>query len=289
MAGCAFRWVAAISIVSVVLTGCGRKEPSSDKPGDPPPVSVSVPPQAAKETAPVNHDPKLHQTFAQATTAMPPDGVDRPPDVTMTGKSVGKLYKDVVKLWEGIPFVSAAGKPLVYRATLDTELGVIEMKLRPDWAPNHVRNFIALARAGYYDGLVFERTVRLRSEEAEDLKVDLIEAGCPEGTGKIGGGSIGYWLKPEFNGQIGHEDGTVGATHDSDPDTAACRFYITLCRARSMDGQFTAFGQVTRGLDIAHKVFTAPVRTDDEYPEGDRPEKPVVIRKVTIEAAEADK
>src|SRR5262249_49989959 len=108
MAGCAFRWVAAIGIVSVVVTGCGRKEPSPDEPSDPPPVSVSVPPQADRETAPVNRDPNLHQTFAQATTAMPPDGVDRPPDVTMTGKSVGKFYKDVVKRWQDISFVSTA-------------------------------------------------------------------------------------------------------------------------------------------------------------------------------------
>ena len=70
------------------------------------------------------------------------------------------------------------------------------------------------------------------------------------------------------------------------PATAACRFYITLSKAPFLDGNFTVFGKVTQGLDVARRIFWLPVRNDPEYPEGDRPVKPAVIRKVTIRTSE---
>jgi cyclophilin family peptidyl-prolyl cis-trans isomerase len=226
---------------------------------------------------------RLDQSFAEATRSHPPADWQRPPDVTMTGKSVGKLYTQVVAAWDGIRFRSADGRQIFYVATLDTELGPIEIALLPELAPNHVRNFLALAKVGYYDGLVFERTVHARSEGQPDL--ELIEGGCPLGTGEIGHGSIGYWLKPEFSAEP-HVEGTVGACHGEETDTAACKFYITLGKAPFLDNNFTVFGKVTQGLDVARKIFALPVRNDPEYPEGDRPEKPVVIRKITVVARE---
>jgi len=231
-------------------------------------------------------DPRLHQSFVEATRKDPPSDWERPPDLTLTGKSVGKLYTEVVGLWDGIRFATEAGKPISYTATLDTEVGSIEIDLRPDLAPNHVRNFIALARAGYYDGLVFERTVRAKPDDQSDGEVEVLEGGCPLGRGDIGLGSIGYWLKPEL-GKEEHDAGTLGACHGAELDTAACSFYITLSKAPLMDNNFTIFGKVTQGLDIARRIFSLPVRNDPEYPEGDRPERPVVIRKVTIHSSES--
>jgi cyclophilin family peptidyl-prolyl cis-trans isomerase len=195
------------------------------------------------------------------------------------------LYGEVVKLWDTIRFTSAQGKTLVYTAILDTELGPLQIALRPDLAPNHVRNFVALARAGYYDGLVFERTIRAKPDDQPDMEVDVLEGGCPLGTGDEGCGSIGYWLKPEFSKEP-HDVGTVGACHGAEPDSAACKFYIALTKAPLLDGNFTVFGKVTDGLDVARRIFSQPVRNDPEFPEGDRPEKPVVIRKVTIQVSE---
>jgi cyclophilin family peptidyl-prolyl cis-trans isomerase len=203
----------------------------------------------------------------------------------LTGKSVGKLYVEVKNNWEQIRFVSPAGKPLAYWATLDTEMGEIDIALRPELAPNHVRSFVALAQAGYFDGLVFERTVH---ENGPDGKLELIEGGCPVGTGEMGYGSIGYWLKPELHPEVPHEEGTVGASHGEGKDTAACKFYITLSRCPFMDGEYTVFGKVTQGLGIARKILSLPVRDDSEFPDGDRPVKPVVIRKVTIHTKEME-
>src|SRR5262249_43963310 len=154
--------------------------------------------------------------------------------------------------------VSEGGKPLTYVATLETELGDIAITMRGDVAPNHVRNFVALIQAGYYDGLVFERTIlQVNANDPAD-RLQMIEGGCPVGTGDIRYNSIGYWLKPEFNDRVKHEEGSVGASHGEEPDTAACQFYITLSKAPLLDGQYTVFGKVSRGLDVAHKIFQQP-------------------------------
>jgi len=271
---------AAATVLAVILAGCGQQKPAQES------SAPSSDDAARQESSPaVALDPNLHQPFAEATTSEPPEDWHRPPDTTLVGKSVGKLYMEVKNNWNQIQFVSHAGKPLAYGATIDTEMGEIEITLRPDLAPSHVRNFIALAQAGYYDGLVFERTVH---EDGPDGRLELIEGGCPMGTGDMGYGSIGYWMKPEIHPEVHHEEGTVGASHGEGKDTAACKFYITLSQCPFMDGEYTVFGKVTQGLGIARKILSLPVRDDSEYPDGDRPAKPVVIRKVTIHTKEVE-
>jgi len=267
-------------MLAAMLIGCGQQKPAQDD------AATSADDASRSETASsIALDPRLHQPFAEATISEPPEDWHRPPDTTLTGKSVGKFYVEVKNNWEQIRFVSPAGKPLAYWATLDTEMGEIEIALRPELAPNHVRSFVALAQAGYFDGLVFERTVH---ENGPDGKLELIEGGCPVGTGEMGYGSIGYWLKPELHPEIPNEEGTVGASHGEGKDTAACKFYITLSRCPFMDGEYTVFGKVTQGLGIARKILSLPVRDDSEFPDGDRPVKPVVIRKVTIHTKEME-
>jgi peptidyl-prolyl cis-trans isomerase B (cyclophilin B) len=265
-----------LAFTSCIFVGCGKQEPAPN--GN---ASAAPTPDAA-----ANPEPVLHQPFATATLSEPPGVWQRPPDLTMTGKSVGKLYTEVVRRWDETKFVNANGSRLKYRAVIDTEEGLIEIQLRPDLAPNHVRNFVALAQSGYYDGLVFERTINEQVPERPDDKLEIIEAGCPLGTGEPGYGSIGYWLKPELHPEGIHEEGAVGACHGDHADTAACKFYINLTKAPFLDGRYTVFGKVTNGLHVARKVLTLPVRSDAEYPEGDRPVKPVVIRKVTIHMEE---
>jgi peptidyl-prolyl cis-trans isomerase B (cyclophilin B) len=269
-----------LSIVMAGLTASGCQRSTDQTAGTVAPT-VNIPSQV--QTVPL--DPRLQQTFAQATRSEPPPDWQRPPDLTMTGKSVGKLYTEVLNRWDSIHFQTDTGRPISYRAILDTELGEIEIALRPDLAPNHVRNFIALAHAGYYDGLVFERAIHATSADNPEVEIQRIEGGCPSGTGEMGQSSIGYWLKSEFSSEP-HDTGVVGACRGEDPDSAACRFYITLNKSPSLDHNFTVFARVTRGLDVARRIVSLPVRNDAEFPEGDRPEKPVVIRKVTIHSSE---
>jgi cyclophilin family peptidyl-prolyl cis-trans isomerase len=245
--------------------------------------------QEAKAEAPDSSpEARWKQSFAEATRAEAmPDWT--PPETTLTGKSVGKVYEEVKKAWPATTLSGESGKLLAFSAILETDQGTVEIALRPDWAPNHVRNFLALAQAGYYDGLVFDHIHREVSESNPAEKLEMVEAGCPLGTGDTGSGSIGYWLKPEFDAKVHHEEGTVGAFHEQEKDTAATRFYITLTKAPLLDGNFTVFGKVTRGLDIARKIFEQPTQSDDGNASGSyRPLKPVVIRKVTIQSKEVD-
>jgi peptidyl-prolyl cis-trans isomerase B (cyclophilin B) len=285
MAVCASRWgraLARLGVVSLVaggfLVGCTPPESNRKPPPKPKPAPPAVFQAPAKVLgAPI--DPRLHQSFKDAVLLEPPDGQQRPPDLTRAGKAVGKLYTEVVKnQWDKVRFQTDDGKSLSYTATVQTELGPIRIELRPDLAPNHVRNFVALARAGYYDGLAFDRTVRESSDD-QSVVLELIEAGCPLGTGEAGYGSIGYWMKPEVSATVRHVQGTVGAWHGEEVESAACKFYITLSDAAPLDGNWTIFGRVTQGLDVARTIRVRPVRED----EPDCPQQPVAIRSVTIQ------
>jgi cyclophilin family peptidyl-prolyl cis-trans isomerase len=309
MARWAKRWkmagrpLAVIALVGALsLSGCGKQSAPSEQADKPLESAPAVASSEANAGSPSGSDSDApprdaqHEPFDKATRGGddPPPNSNPPPDVTASGKSVYKVYKEVIQQWDKVRFVAPDGKRLDYSATIETEQGDIEIALRPDVAPNHVRNFVALARAGYYDELFFDRIVH-EEEEVVPGKVqvlDSIEAGCPLGTGEAGNGSIGYWLKPELaapEAKVSHEPGTVGACHGSEADTAACRFYITLCDAPFLDGNFTVFGKVTRGLDVARRISLQPVILDDEDAEGShRPEKPVKIKKVTIHTSVAE-
>ena len=80
-----------------------------------------------------------------------------------------------------------------------------------------------------------------------------------------------------------HEIGAVGASHGKERDSAACKFYITLCNAPYLDHDYTVFGKVTRGLDVVRRMFASPVIIEDQDPLGhNRPKDPIFIRKATV-------
>jgi peptidyl-prolyl cis-trans isomerase B (cyclophilin B) len=282
----------AALLVAFTLSGCNRGDvPDGDAPAAQPAETAAPGDSSPKPPA---LDPRLTQSFEDATRKDPPADWPRPPDLTATGKSVGKLYTDVVRLWKEVPFANAAGKPIAYAASVETDQGVIEIALRPEVAPNHVRNFVALARAGYYDGLAFERIVHQESDVEKGVQLDLIEGGGPLGVADPGYDGIGYWLKPEFDDRNSpkapHEEGAVGACRGGEEeDTAACKFYIIVGKApASLNGNYTVFGKVTKGLDVARKIHQQPVIEDENDGGYHRPEKPVLIRKVAIHTREVD-
>jgi peptidyl-prolyl cis-trans isomerase B (cyclophilin B) len=286
--------------MGLALAGCSKQagpEEAAKKPSD----AESAPatanagsgqPVAAADTVGQNLGPApmdaWHQPFALATRSSdnPPEGAERPPDSTVTGKPVFKLLAEVQRLWNDVRFSTPEGKPILHTATVETALGKIVIELHPEWAPNHVRNFVALARAGYYDGLRFDRIIHEEANNAP-VKLEQIQAGCPLGTGDFRYGSIGYWLQPEFNEQLHHEEGTVGACHGAEADSAACRFYINLAKAPFLDGNYTVFGKVVEGMEVVRRIHMQPTIIDDQDVGGShRPKDPVVIQKVTIQTRE---
>jgi peptidyl-prolyl cis-trans isomerase B (cyclophilin B) len=284
----AVRRLAVVGVfLAAGLAGCRHKPVA--KPAPKPTEEVKADPQSAV-------DARYRASFADATRKDPlADWA--PPSTTAAGKSVGPLYEQVQKSWDGIQFVTDGGKRIVYHAVLDTEQGTIDIELRPDWAPNHVRSFVALAQAGYYDGLVFNRVVNQQSKKSGD-KVEMIEGGGPLGASPEDQDGIGYWLKDEFNARLPHEEGVVGASHGEEADSAACKFYVMLSKAPRLDGNYTVFGKVVQGLDVARKIEQQPLLKEEEsavdqeedVTGGDyRLAKPVVIRKVMIQSKEVDK
>jgi cyclophilin family peptidyl-prolyl cis-trans isomerase len=273
------RWGIVGLVVAVAPLGCGGSAGGHAAPavaipgpaGDTAPADAPAgPPPAPKAVA-----------FTEAVSEDSPEEQLPPPDQTLNGYSTGKVRMAVQKAWHTIAFTTPAGKKLAYTAVVDTEFGTVKIALRPDVAPNHVRNFVALARAGFYDGLVFERVIEQEGDGPES-KLELVEGGCPLGTGEPGIGHLGYWLYPEFS-DTKHEAGTVGACLNGAEDTAGCRFYVTLSSAPAMDGNFTVFGKVTTGLDVVRTIAKQP-RTEGSP----RPDRPAMIRKVTIQTREVD-
>jgi peptidyl-prolyl cis-trans isomerase B (cyclophilin B) len=149
--------------------------------------------------------------------------------------------------------------------TLDTTLGTIRLALDPGLAPGHVRNMVALAESGFYDGVPFHRVI----------KGFMIQGGCPEGTGT---GGPGYKIKAEFNATP-HEPGTLSMARTNDPNSAGSQFFICLERVPHLDRQYTAFGRCAdaASLDVVRAIGN--VRTGSN----DRPVEPVVIRSATVQ------
>jgi peptidyl-prolyl cis-trans isomerase B (cyclophilin B) len=298
----------ALALITMGLTGCGGSPPASPQAaGESDPIPHATPPDTPKIdpspeaiNAPRVKRDRLHQPFADATRAAdnPPEDSQRPPDRTATDKAVFKLLEQVQSLWDTVRFVTPDGKKkLEYSATIETTMGTIEIALFPEAAPNHVRNFVTLAKAGYYDGLCIDGILHeeVQDEGEAPLKLDQVRGGCPLGTGETGVGSIGYWLRPEYlteeykSAKLTHEPGILSACRGSEPDSAATRFAITLSKAPYLDDSYTIFGKVVKGLDVVRTMSLVPVIIDDSERDGSRqPEKRIVIRSVTIHTREGD-
>ena len=137
------------------------------------------------------------------------------------------------------------------RAVIETKLGNIEIKFFPDVAPNHVNNFIDLAKKGFYDGTIFHRVI----------PGFMIQGGDPNSKdhdkSRHGMGDPGYKLKAEFNDKS-HKRGILSMARSGHPDSAGSQFFICLADAPHLDRQYTVFGEVVSGLDIVDKIVSQP-------------------------------
>lgn len=123
---------------------------------------------------------------------------------------------------------------------LDLTYGRVVIELRPDKAPKTVARIKELAREGFYDGTPFHRVIA----------GFMAQGGDPTGTGTGGSGKN---LPSEFS-NIRHERGTVSMARSSNPNSADSQFFICLAPAPHLDGQYTAFGQVTEGMEFVDRI-----------------------------------
>lgn len=141
-------------------------------------------------------------------------------------------------------------------ATIETKLGNIEIRFFPDIAPNHVNNFIELSKKGFYDGTIFHRVIPRF----------MIQGGDPNSKqpdrSKHGMGSPGYTVKAEFN-EKPHKRGILSMARASHPDSAGSQFFICVADAPFLDRQYTVFGEVVSGMELADKIVNQPRDRND--------------------------
>jgi peptidyl-prolyl cis-trans isomerase B (cyclophilin B) len=150
-----------------------------------------------------------------------------------------------------------------YTATVETTLGPIKIELYPKIAPHHVNSFVFLAKEGFYDGVIFHRVI----------PGFMIQGGDPTGTGM---GGPGYQLKAEFN-STKHTRGVLSAARSASPDSAGSQFFLMHDVAPHLDGQYTAYGKITDGIEVVDKIAALPTGAQN------RPTNPPSIKKITIE------
>jgi peptidyl-prolyl cis-trans isomerase B (cyclophilin B) len=160
-------------------------------------------------------------------------------------------------------------------AELHTTAGQIDIRFMPEVAPNHVRNFIDLAEKGFYDGTKFHRVIPGFMIQGGDPNT---KAGDPSTWGT--GGSEKY-VKAEFNATP-HKRGIVSMARAQDPNSASSQFFICVADSPFLDRQYSVFGEVTKGMDVADKIVNAPKGAND------RPNEPVAITKVVVRDARDD-
>jgi cyclophilin family peptidyl-prolyl cis-trans isomerase len=181
-------------------------------------------PQEEREESP--SDTSAARTQKPSRPTLPPDFKDQ--DVELTGNERG-----VIEMEKG---------------------GKIVIQFFPEDAPNTVKNFIKLARVGFYDGVVFHRVV----------PGFVVQGGDPTGTGLSG---PGYTIDAEFNKRR-HLKGSVAMARSEDPNSAGSQFYICLEAQPHLDGNYTVFGQVIEGMDVVTKIR-----------QGDRMKSVVIVQK----------
>jgi len=132
-------------------------------------------------------------------------------------------------------------------AIIETNLGTIAFKLLPDLAPETVRNFEKLARDGFYNGTLFHRVI----------PGFMIQGGDPNtksgNKNTWGTGGPGHTIKAEFSSRS-HHRGIVSMARAQDPNSAGSQFFIVTTDSTFLDRQYTVFGEVIEGMDVADKI-----------------------------------
>ena len=141
-------------------------------------------------------------------------------------------------------------------AVIETTHGTIKLEFFEDKAPGHVKNFKDLANKNFYDGTTFHRVI----------PGFMIQGGDPnsksDNRSSHGTGGPGHTVDAEFN-DTKHERGVLSMARSQDPNSAGSQFFICVKDAFFLDGQYTAFGKVIEGMDVADKIVDEPRDSND--------------------------
>ncbi len=143
------------------------------------------------------------------------------------------------------------------KAVIETKFGTITLKFFPEVAPGHVQNFIDLAKKGFYDGTIFHRVIPgFMIQGGDPISKD------PNARG-VGTGGPGYTIKAEFSDKP-HMRGTLSMARSGHPDSAGSQFYICVKDSRFLDKQYSVFGEVESGIEVADKIVSQARDANDK-------------------------
>jgi len=146
-------------------------------------------------------------------------------------------------------------------AVLETNRGLIEIKLFPGTAPKACENFIGLIENGYYEGIIFHRVI----------KKFMIQGGDPTGTGTGGSSLWGAPFKDEVSSEVKFDKPGLLAMANSGPNTNGSQFFITTAKVPWLNMRHTIFGEVISGYDVVEKIENVSTDSFD---------KPIVEQKI---------
>ena len=166
------------------------------------------------------------------------------------------------------PFDGASVEKMAKQCvTLETEVGVIEIEMLPEAAPESVRNFLNLAATGALDTTTFSRTVK-----------NFVIQGGNLSTGQKWGVELAKRMSrrlPDEPSAVKHVRGIVSMARPDEPNSATTHFFILVGDGHHLDGKFAAFGRVSKGIEVADAINHAAAL-------GEKPEKPVRINRAVV-------
>ena len=166
------------------------------------------------------------------------------------------------------PFDSASVEKMGAQCvTLETELGAIEIAMMPEVAPEAVRNFLNLSATGSLDTTTFSRIVK-----------DFVIQGGNLSTSEKWNADLARRMShhlPDEPGLVKHVRGIVSMARTDEPNSATTHFFILVGPGSHLDSKFSAFGTVTKGMDVVDAINHAPA-------DGEKPDKPVKINRAIV-------
>ena len=212
-----------------------------------------------------------YSAFGRVTEGM--DVVEKisqaPVDAAGIAEKPVRILKITIEKKKVQPWLNATPDEMRKTVVMKTTLGTLKIRMEPDWAPNHVRNFLMLVETGWYNGTAFHRVI----------KDFVAQGGMPDTRAGGGGHPADRWVHPlkgEFRDDVKHVRGIVSMARTDDPDSATTSFFLMLGAAPHLDGKYSAFGRVVEGMEVLEAFNNLDV-------EGEAPKQRIEIIEAKIE------
>ena len=168
-------------------------------------------------------------------------------------------------------------------AVIVTDRGEMTIEFWPDVAPETIKNFKKLAKAGFYDNTSFHRVVKgFMIQGGDPLTKD------PAAEERYGSGGPGYTIKAEFSDRK-HVRGVLSMARSRDPDSAGSQFFICLDATPALDGKYTAFGKLIQGDSVLKQIGDAPTELAPGGREKSKPTARIGVKTIRVVPASSVK